>query len=332
MKGENNMFKALLLSLTTLALAEMATAQNNLVPNGSFEDTVNCTSPVLNSLMRATHWSSPNTATPDLYDCDLDRICGEPMDPSDVGGVVIQGFQCAHDGFRLAAGFQWYGPSVPPMQDTREYLMVKLIDVMEAGQAYSVSLFYSRAEGYRYAIDHIGVYFGADSIIADYSVVLDLEPQVELRDPLNPYLTEGTNWVQLADTFIAVGGERWMIIGTFNGSDDVDGIVATPSSPYNYAYYYFDQVEVRPLDPLNSIPEWTVGYSGSGAIWVEWQAAGSVDQLRVFDVSGKLLYATAPNWNRGTNTIQLPSSLRAGVYLLQLRSYNGQWVKRFVKD
>ncbi|MDX9750037.1 MAG: hypothetical protein RBT71_03035 [Flavobacteriales bacterium] len=324
------MLKALLLSLTTLALAATATAQN-LVPNGSFEDTVNCEVQGLYSLLTAEHWSSPNMATPDVYDCDLDRRCGEPMDPDDLQGVVIQGFQYAHHGLRFAAGFQWYGPGVPPEQDTREYLMIRLTDAMEVGRSYAVSLFYSRAEGYRYAIDHLGVYFGSDSVFETHPVVLGLAPQVALRDPLSPYLTEGEAWVQLTDTFVAAGGEQWMVIGTFNGSDDVDGIEATPSSSYAYAYYYIDQVSVVPLAP-SGIPEWVAWYAGNGSIGVHWRGVGPLERLRLFDPSGRLLMESSPQWVGGPHALALPGSLATGVYMLEGWSGGRRWVTRFVKE
>lgn len=324
------MLKALLLSLTTIALAATATAQN-LVPNGGFEDTVNCEVHGQYSLLTADHWSSANMATPDVYDCDLGRGCGDLMDPDDLEGIGIQGFQPAYQGSRFAAGFQWYGPGVPPEQDTREYLMVRLTEALEAGRPYEVSLFYSRAEGYRYAIDHLGVFFGADSIFEEHPVVLGLVPQVELRDPLNPFLIEGDAWVQLTDTFTAVGGEQWMVIGTFNGSDDVVGIEGTPTSSYAVAYYYVDEVSVRPLGQT-SIPEWDVWYAGSASLGIHWRSVLPLDRLRLFDPAGRLLMETAPHWRAGIHALALPGSLGAGVYVMEGWSGGRRWVTRFVKE
>ena len=48
----------------------------NLVPNGSFEDTVDCYVTTQCLLLEAVHWRNPNLATPDLYDCDTVRVCG----------------------------------------------------------------------------------------------------------------------------------------------------------------------------------------------------------------------------------------------------------------
>lgn len=318
------------LALTILAPAAIATAQN-LVPNGGFEDTVNCEVHGLYSLLTARHWSSANTATPDVYDCDLGRSCGERMDPSDLEGIGIQGFQSAYQGSRFAAGFQWYGPGVSPEQDTRDYLMARLTETMEAGRSYEVSLFYSRAEGYRYAIDRLGVFFGPDSIFEQHPTVLGLVPQVELRDPWNPYLTEGDAWVQLIDTFTAVGGEQWMVIGTFNGSDQVDGMVATPSSSYAFAYYYMDEVSVRPLDGMG-VPEWTVWYAGALSLGVRWRGTVQLDRLRLLDPAGRLLLEAAPHWMAGVHNLALPVSLGAGVYVVEGWSGGRRWMARFVKE
>lgn len=337
------MHKALLLFLMNLAsraialaaglaLPGMAMAQINLVPNGSFEDTVNCHVQGLYSLLTAAHWSSPNMATPDVYDCDLVRSCGEPMDPEDIQGVVSQGYQAAHDGSRFAAGFQWYGPGVPAKQDTREYLMVRLTEAMEMDRPYEVSLFYSRAEGFRYAISHLGVYFGNDSVSVAHPVVLALEEQVALRDALNPYLLDGDSWTQLTDTFVAAGGEEWMIIGTFNGSDEVDGIAAFPLSNFSYAYYYMDEVSVRPLEWPNALPELSVSYAGSGSIGFDWRGSGSMDRLRLFDASGRLFMDSSTGWLAGDHELVLPAVLGPGVYLVEGWSNGGRWVARFVKE
>ncbi|MBK6884355.1 MAG: hypothetical protein IPH05_15725 [Flavobacteriales bacterium] len=326
------MLKALFLLLMNLALAAMATAQMNLVPNGGFEDTIRCDVHGLYSLLTAEHWSSPNMATPDVYDCDLQRLCGEAMDPNDEQGIGIQGYQNAHEGSRFAAGFQWYGPNVPLEQDTRDYLMVRLTQPMVAGGLYEVSLFYSRAEGYRYAIDHLGVYFGPDSVFATHPVVLELEPQVNLRDPLETYLTEGDAWVQLADTFVATGGEQWMIIGTFERSDEVNGVSTNQQTTYGVAYYYMDDIAVRQLELPNGLPELTVWYVGAGLLGLHWDVARSVDRLRLFEVSGRLLMESMPQHVMGTGTLPIPGSFADGVYLVEVWSGNTRWIKRFVKE
>lgn len=328
------MLKALLLSLTTTALAGMATAQINLVPNPSFEDATICDSlpPQEYEYMLglARPWFSPNTATPDIYDCDLDRRCGVPMDPDDLQGVMVQGFQLAQHGDRFAGAYQWFGPGVPPEQDTREYLMIRLTAPLVGQQTYRISLWYSRAEGYSYAIDHIGVHFGMDSISVNHPTVLEVMPQVHLRDPLSTYLAEGNAWVYLADTFIATGGEQWMTIGTFEGSDQVDGIEATPSS-YPVAYYYFDAISVEPLDGTG-IEEWNVWYAGGDMLGLDWQAGSPLEHVCVMDLSGRVVVERSFRWQQGGHALGLPHHLTAGLYIVEGISAGRRWVAKFVKE
>lgn len=248
-----NMLNALLSSLTkqtaraiplavAVTLAAMVTAQN-LVPNPSFEDTALCGTydPVR---MTAPPWFNPTTATPDIYDCDLERQCGVVWDPADPD-VQASGWQYARTGTRFAGAFHWYGAN---SSDSKDYFMVRLLQDLQAGTAYAVSLCYSRADGFDLATDRISVYFGPDSIHVDDYRTLHLQPQVDLMDPAHEYLTNAVDWTCLSDTFVATGNERYMIIGSFLDSSQVNGTVA-PTGSSAYCYYYYDDVSVVAVDP-----------------------------------------------------------------------------------
>jgi hypothetical protein len=235
------------LTLPALALATLAVAQN-LVVNGSYEDTVNCTTPTPNTLVKAVGWYNPNTATPDVWDCDLDRLCGNAMYPT---GSNAPYFQLSHEGDRHAGIYLM----MTPRGTTRDYLMTKLISPMLTGAAYEVSLWQVRRR-FRYAVDHIGVWFGQDSLFEATPGWLSVSPQVRLRHPVEPYLVEGHIWQQLVDTFVAAGGERWMVIGNFDPAGTVDYIELSPDgSPVSYAYHFIDQVAVVPIAKGTGIHE-----------------------------------------------------------------------------
>lgn len=325
------MLKAFLTSINTLALAAMATAQN-LVPNPSFEDTIDCDLVLSCDLLKATHWQNPNTATPDLYDCDLERACGYPMDPNDVDGVVQQGYQYAYEGLRYAAAFQWFGPVIPAEQDSREYLMVQLTEELEPLQSYAVSLFYSRAEGFRYAIDHLSVFFGPESLFQSTGTALNVEPQIALHDPLNTYLEEGSDWIQLVDTFQATGNERWMVIGTFEDADEVNGIEATPTILYQSAYYYIDQVSVVHVNADVGIQDFSAWYVGYGSVGIRRHNSRALERVRLFDQVGRVVLATVPIGSGADYRLEVPMGLAAGCYLLEGWSGGQRSVTRFVKQ
>lgn len=149
------------------------------------------------------YWHTANTATPDIWNCDLEDFCGyHLMDPDD-SGIQLQGYKYAYHGDRFAGGFQWYGPS---SSNTRDYLSTRLLEPLQAGSMYKVSLYCARPSGVSGAIDHLGVYFSPDSVHAPFSTTLPFEPQARLRSNADEYLVS-TDWVEVADTITATGNE-----------------------------------------------------------------------------------------------------------------------------
>lgn len=308
------------LTLTFIALAAMATAQN-LVRNPSFEDTTKCyvwDPPHTVAL----HWYSPNTATPDIYDAVLDRQCGTPMNPAS------SWYLAPFDGLRLAAGVQWYGPN---SSNARDYFMSALLEPLAAGQAYRVSLYYARRSANHSAIDRIGVYFGPDSIFQDSPNTLQVTPQVELFAPDSSFL-ESTDWVQLVDTFVAAGGELWIIFGTFNDANEVNGIIIPPGWNTN-TYYYFDLVEVVPVDGHNGVGDGPA--LGSIAVYggmFHWNASVPMEGARVVDIAGRLVHAWPAGSAARGSPAMLPQGLAPGVYLIVAWGGRSRYSVRFVKE
>ncbi|MBK6754724.1 MAG: T9SS type A sorting domain-containing protein [Flavobacteriales bacterium] len=331
---ENNMLKALLPFLTNLparaiplaaavALAGIATAQN-LVNNPSFEDTVDCEVGTQCLLLKASGWYNPNSATPDVWDCDLVRDCGFSMDPNDPD-MQASGYQESFDGLRHAGAFYWYGPG---SSNTREYLMTKLNEPLVSGNAYQVGLYYSRPEGFSWATDHIGVWLGIDSIWENTPDWLHVEPQVKLRDPNSPYLIEGAAWVQLVDTLFASGGEEWVVIGNFDVADSVVGIYVNPG--LNYAYYYIDQVSVRLLPEVMAVPDegiraWWVG----DGLSIRYPASFQPSEVSIHDASGKAVFEARFS-RSGSFRLDVPV-LAPGFYVVRAADGQHALTGRFVK-
>ena len=330
---ENNMLNALLSSLTiqtaraiplavAAALAAMATAQN-LVPNPSFEDTTLCGTydPVR---MTAPPWFNPSTATPDIYDNDLARQCGVVWDPADPD-VQASGWQYARTGTRFAGAYQWYGAN---SSDTKDYFMVRLLQDLQAGKAYAVSLCYSRADGYALATDRISAYFGPDSIHVNDFRTLPFTPQVDLMDPEHEYLTDATNWTCIVDTFVANGSERYMIIGSFLDSSQVNGI-DTFSGIAPLCYYYYDDVSVVEVGPsgihetgLEVLP------LADGSLRLNRVPGGRL-HVQVADVTGRLMGGTEAIGSQGTVDVKLSEVMGQGIYVIIVWSREGRGSARF---
>ena len=330
------MLKALLLSLmnlasraialaSALALAVMATAQN-LVPNPSFEDTANCDLSTQCTLLKATGWYNPTVSTPDVWDCDLDRLCGMGM--ADEGGNNLS-YQYAHEGTRHAGAFYWFGPG---SSNTREYMGIRLNTPLEAGHLYEVSCWCSRARNYRYAVDHIGAWLGLDSLWQNTTWWLAQTPQARLRDPSNAYLVEGDVWVQVADTIVAAGGEEWLVVGNFDVADSVDGIVAEPGAVNHFAYYYLDALGVVDVGEVNGFADQAVQVLWqSGRLIVRWPSATQPSNLAVYDPAGRLVAMALAADPSGGFSLML-DQLTSGLYIVLVSDGHQRGSARFVKE
>lgn len=319
------MLKALLLFLMNLALAAMATAQTNLVLNGSFEDTISCDLPVI-GIRKAAHWYTANSASPDIWDADLERECGSPLDPDGFPGWW---YIAPYEGLRHAGAYYWDGPN---SSNTREYPMTRLSSPLVSGMYYEVSLACVLRGTFEFAVDHIGVWFGADSLYEPDPDWLNVVPQLKLRDPQQPYLAETAVWTLLKDTMLAVGGEQWLVIGNFDVADSVNGISAYPDGLNESAYYYLDAVSVKLVDRASSISEseMVVSWSQDG-LWVQWPPSVPVMELSLFDVRGRSVAHMSTEPGAGRQQMRLPS-LAPGVYIVQARGSKGQITARTIKS
>lgn len=315
------------LAILVMLLSAISFARcQNLVPNPSFEDTARCHmyDPIRTS---APPWFNPNTATPDIYDNNLDRQCGVPWDPNNPD-VQASGWQYAHTGTRFTGAYHWDGPG-PENSDVKEYVMVPLIQLLQAGQAYEASLYYSRADGFYYAIDRISMYFSADSIHVDHPWSIPVQPQVDLFDPGHPYLDESQAWIQLADTFVAAGTERYLLIGSFLDSAHVNA--QQVSGQMHYAYYYYDDVSVRPVEIAEGTHSFQViGMTGSSIIY-RWVANEPLEWICVVDQLGRTIMSEHVSRD-GIGTVRWPTGIVPGTYTLIAANRNTRKAVRIVRE
>lgn len=321
------MLKAVLLFLTNLALAAMATAQN-LVPNPGFEDTVNCESLTPCTLLKAAHWRNPNTATPDVFDCDLDRSCGYAMDPNDINQPPGY-YHAAFEGLRFAGGYYWYGLG---SSNTRDYFMTLLAEPLQAQSSYSVRLRYLLPECYQFAIDHIGAWFGQDSVWEDTPNWLSVTPQARLRASSGSPWLSASEWMEVADTIIAGGGEQWVVIGNFDVADSVLGTTVNPDGLQSYAFYFIDEVRVERLeDPIGFDEVGLAARWSSNGVLVQWLQSFGPGTIQLFDHLGRSLRSVViPSASTGNST-SLAGELSAGLYIVVADDGRKRSVARFVR-
>lgn len=211
----------------------------NLVPNPSFEDTVSCPSGWA-SISSLNNWYSPNSSSPDLF-----NSCANPLDV----GVPQNGagFQNTKSG----NGYVGVGCSFDSTNlNYREYIQVELSDTLKANKKYIISFFINKADSCPIAITKIGAYISNNPISTSGGLPLNVTPQIE--SPAGVYLTDTVNWIEVTDTLVAFGGEKFITIGYFYDNANADTLVVSQSLYfYKQSYYYIDDVSVVENTPTS---------------------------------------------------------------------------------
>lgn len=311
--------KYLLLSLLLFA-ATITQAQINLVPNPSFEDTLNCDS--FQIYHAGFPWFTPTNCTPDYY-YGLNPICGNSsfQNPS--------GYQLPFGGIAYIGFFATDGAS------TREYITSLLIDTLISGKDYYLEFYISRANLFAFATDDIGAYVSNQIPINTGCSYLPYQPQVE--NPQGNIITDSLNWTMISGVFTAQGGEKYLTIGNFKDSINTTIIDAdSGNGEYYNSYYYIDKVSLIPLDSLQGlnllsvdadIPNIYPTFLNSGIILhVDIKDVQNC-MFNLFTSDGKLCISGI--LSAGSNNIET-DDLFAGVYILNVISKSKVYSKKVV--
>jgi len=203
----------------------------NLVPNSSFEDYINC--PMnQGEISFAKYWFNGCGYNPDYF-----NVCANGLSDFGVPNNLINGFQIPLTG-NAYAGITIYS-YIP---DLREYIAVKVIEKLIKSRNYCVK-FYTSYGPTSHALDLIGAYLSADSIICvNNGNLFNKTPQI-----CNPYgnvLNDTLNWMKISGSFISAGGEQYMYIGDFY--PDTQNTIShfNLTFPNTISYYYIDDVSV----------------------------------------------------------------------------------------
>jgi gliding motility-associated-like protein len=241
-------------------------AQQNLVPNPSFEEYSDCPGGA-SELYKTTAWFSPTNATPDYFNGNLS--C-----PLSAGSVPKNelGFQYARTGTAYAGFFIEGNTSAnhidPPY---REYIETKLLEPLKAGYNYKVEFFVSICKYdsdpiagpsswiFLDATDGVGAYLSMESLIGHsnfpaYGEPLNITPQIQnpkgnvLHDTTT--INGRTDWMNISGIYKANDNEEFLTIGGFT-PDSLSRVELSsyPHDPAWYAcYYYIDDVSVTCLN------------------------------------------------------------------------------------
>lgn len=214
--------------------------------NPSFEDTAQNWSTVNYTVCK--DWINANGATADWYSPYA------PMLGWSMFGYVppyIDGFQYPHSG-QAFCGIDLYEPN----KDLKDYIEGKLSAPLIKDSIYSVSMYVVRSENYKYNFNEVSVGFYQNIQLSGSQGRMPVTDSVTFN--LTGFI-DTLNWTRFEAQYKAIGGEQFIIIGSFVSNDSVTYVdsVDYPNAQSNLAsYIYIDDVEIslyRPDDSINQI-------------------------------------------------------------------------------
>lgn len=303
--------------LSAVLLPFLLTGQVNLVPNPSFEDTLHCASD--STVIKTKRWYRPSACgTPDFYyPLQINGGCAAHLPQSWGGGDYsnMRGYQAPGTGLAYA-GF------LVSMGD--ELMAVSLTDSLLPGRTYVISFYTSLAEISLSGLDQINLCFMQDSIT-------DFNPgtcwsylgtlTVDAGNQAGNFLYDTLSWMLVQDTFIAEGGERYMIVGNID----------TAATQHYYmdstmqigSYYYFDDFDVHCIDCTSdtseppSYPEISVSPNLSqGEITLSGNFPEGT-QFEIYNMLGQRVYYSELQSGNQSQTLFLTLADGAYIYRVQ---------------
>lgn len=204
----------------------------NLVPNPSFEDTVQC--PYMSGQITfAPPWFSPTLINSSYFNsCNIYSYSFSV--PSNIGG-----FQFAKTGVAYSEISLYDGGL-----NRRTYLQVELTQSLIKEKEYCLELYASLLDSQVVATNEIGIFFSDNAIFQSTNFNLTLFPQLTINLNGAP-IQNKTSWQKLEGVYKAAGGEKYIIIGNFKDDLSTDTTyVGGGNVLLTAAVYYIDDVSV----------------------------------------------------------------------------------------
>lgn len=277
-------------------------AQQNLVPNGSFEEYEFCPFGT-NNPNAVKLWYNPTAASPDYYNACANNGGGVPEND--------WGYQYAQDG-NAYIGLVSYTSST---MDYREYMQVHLSKKLEAGKSYCWSFWISLIDSVDYASNNVGI--GLSQVpVTNSSIYTNLPISSSSFDNEITYDTK--NWKEVSGIYTAIGNEEYLTVGNFFDDQNTQTVQVTSGAMGGpYAYYYIDNIYLGDCVPQANNPNiFTPDNDGINDIFfIESKNVLDV-KLTIINRWGNTVYygEDNPTWDGKENGTESPEGIYFYIY------------------
>ncbi|HTB07474.1 MAG TPA: T9SS type A sorting domain-containing protein [Bacteroidia bacterium] len=302
----------------------------NLVPNYSFENKLQCPTSPDEFAAYVSLWEGGGGGGPSYYtQCVGDSIVNTPSN--------AYGYQYARTGVSYAGIYTF----VKTVINERSYIQDSLTSPLVAGTKYFLTFYVSLADNYKYACNNIEAYFSDSALVYNnWDVKSYLIPQVTNDTLYNP-LKDTTDWIKVAGSFVAKGGEKYIIIGNFKDDAHSDTIPVKSNRGdtlmnWANAYYFIDDVIVSTdsnyADSISAIGEFKVESEklkvfpnpSNGVFTVESSVVSHQLSVEVYNELGQKIFSQFSTFN-SQFSINL-SNQPSGIYLYRITTEQGELI------
>jgi len=310
-----------------------------LVPNYSFEDTLKCPAyPQFAGYIN--NWKGGYPAYFNVF-CSNSSLGSVPSN--------VFGFQSPHTGNAYTGIYTFIRADTSSVyyatnHNLRDYLQVQLSSSLITSTKYYMTFYVSLADSEQYACNNIGAYFSDSSLIyspTGRKVKSYLTPQVT-NDTAN-HLTDKINWMKISGSFIAKGGEQYVVIGNFIDDAHSDSIFVNSSASkahiWTASYYYIDDVivsadsnyadslftGVKPIVRPSSSKTFVYPNPANSQLNIEVELAkNQVDNICLYNTIGEKVICFELKNNLTTSSI---ANLPSGIYFYRITDSNARLIQ-----
>lgn len=279
-------------------------AQENLVPNGSFEEYFSC--PIDWTDLTVMDWYSPTFGTPNYFNsCESSNLAGVPNNVFGTQNALEGNAFCG-----FGASFEGINPNF------REYLQIELKSKLLPEVIYHFSCNVSLAEYSEFCCNQIGIALTEGSIGGGYST--PIQPAVNSLFVFDQSICDTNNWIKLEFEMKALGDEKFLTIGFFSDDSALNEELFNNGATSDFAYYFIDDV-VLTESIFNALPN-IFSPNGDG-INDDWKISFLTEfNIYIYNRWGQLIVSDEKVKSFTWNGIQSGIEVKNGVYFYIIKS------------